>query len=171
MESYGYSPYSSTGNADSIGGTPDTRITAFSPEDPRVPRSASMAPAAGVFSKEGQHDPFVIVSNSKATTGLSATASAFRPVGRNISSGSASIDDNSSPPVPGTAQYLSKLIADSTPPRTKEASDGVKFGTFTTDTGASRCIKISGIYDKMVQPAVQASLDVSRPIYDLNNNC
>ena len=162
MASYNYSPYSSAGNDDSAGGTPDTRLTAFSPDDPRVPRAGLTGMSPRTLLKEGHHDPFVTASSSK-TPGLSATASAFRPVSKGGSATAAGVPSTSSP-LPGTAQYLSQVIAESASPRNREVSEGVKFGTFTTDTGATRCIKVSGIYDKMVMPAVQATFDVSRSI-------
>lgn len=170
MTSYTYSPYSSTGNGESAGGTPGTGLTAFSPDDPRIPRTVNVGRSPGELLKEGQHDPFVTSSNSKAGLGLSATASSFRPVGRVVTL-SGPVIANIPTPLPGTAQHLNHLIANSAPPHAREVVEGVKYGTFTTDTGATRCIKVYSIYDKIVMPAVQASLDVSQFFVDTMPIC
>lgn len=88
------SPRSSSGGADSFKGTPDTRLTAFSPEDGSaksskllkdLARSASATPPVRlpVNSSRGSisnldKDPFVTPTHGQATR-LSPTASTFRP--------------------------------------------------------------------------------------------
>jgi hypothetical protein len=165
------SPYSSTGHVESAGGTPDTRLTAFSPEDNRLTKHASIYKSAGTPLKEGQHDPFVTTSaQPKAEQKLSATASSFRPLVVRDAPPIGTAGINGSSAIPGTAQYLNQIIAESTPPpRAPEPIEALKFGTFTTDTGASRSIKISGIYGKLVMPAVQASLEVSHSYLSRNS--
>lgn len=87
------SPRSSTGGADSFKGTPDTRLTAFSPEEnsaksTKLPkdfaRSASATPPVKLPSyshrdtaSQIDKDPFISPSHG---TRLSPTASAFKPV-------------------------------------------------------------------------------------------
>ena len=156
------SPYSSSGNADSVSGTPDTRLSGFSPDDIRIARSSGAIKPLATPQNEGQHDPFV--SNQNLDQKLSATALPFQPTlipGRAAMPAS-SAANSSAPPLPGSAQFLCQQIAEDTPPpRAPDPIEILKFGVFTTDTGASRSIKVSGIYGSHVMPAVQASLDVS----------
>ena len=81
------SPHSSPGNAESVGGTPDTSLTAFSPEDVRR-GSFAIALSAGAgagASSSTRDDPFVTVTTTAATaaasrkTTLSANAVTFQP--------------------------------------------------------------------------------------------
>ncbi|KAK4106163.1 hypothetical protein N658DRAFT_9123 [Parathielavia hyrcaniae] len=96
------SPHSSSGGADSYkyDGTPDTRLTIFSPEDSsarsnklvtaRSLNGSSDHPAQdrvkasetfGILSAAAEKDPFVSTTTvSRGQQGLSPTASAFRPV-------------------------------------------------------------------------------------------
>lgn len=89
------SPHSSSGGADSFKGTPDTRLTAFSPTDGSaksarfmqdICRSTSTTPPARHTGRSYldptspiDKDPFVSPSNR---TGLSPTASSFQPFGQ-----------------------------------------------------------------------------------------
>jgi hypothetical protein len=158
------SPYSSYGNGGSTDGTPSTNFTAYSPDDVRLSRPSPILKSAGPPLKEGQHDPFVIAL-PKADLKLSATALSFQP---NLVPSKTPLslvtprDASESVPIPGSAQYLSKQIAEHTPPpRAPESIEVQRHGTFTTDTGTSRSIKVSGTYGSLVMPAVQASLEVS----------
>lgn len=133
------SPHSSSGHADSAEGTPDTSLTAFSPEDARPPRAPGTSPSGGLSFDGVQHDPFVTTTTAQQSTRvLSATATAFRPLGL-----------GSSP-----SSITPSII---TPPST---SSTTQFGTFSTDTAASRCMKIFGIYDVEVIALVNASIKV-----------
>jgi hypothetical protein len=89
------SPHSSSGGADSFKGTPDTRLTALSPDEgstksTRFLRNVGLAGAEAqpvrfpVNSYRGaashiDKDPFVSVPSTKTPQKLSPTASAFRP--------------------------------------------------------------------------------------------
>lgn len=125
------SPHSSSGGADSYkhDGTPDTRLTAFSPEGNSVksnkPPPAPLnlinsAPRSKAFNHEtmpslcqrNEHhddkDPFVSsVVDSKDQPKLSATASAFRP---HVGKGPMTLQDAAGPttePQPPVSPYLS----------------------------------------------------------------
>jgi hypothetical protein len=96
------SPHSSTGGADSYkhDGTPDTRLTAFSPDENSVRSNKHLKPTNldlssdsnnvhfhvkpevyGAAPGSAEKDPFIsTVSRSKAEQKLSPTASTFRPV-------------------------------------------------------------------------------------------
>ena len=88
-EKLSISPHSSPGNAESVGGTPDTSLTAFSPEDLRrgsfaITLSAGAGAGAGAGASS-RDDPFVTVTTTAATaaasrkTTLSANAVTFQP--------------------------------------------------------------------------------------------
>ncbi|KAI1501302.1 RNA recognition motif 2-domain-containing protein [Biscogniauxia marginata] len=160
------SPHSSSGAADSFKGTPDTRLTAFSPEDGSA-RSTKALGSLNVGNREAgpikfavsspnsvelsnsfyrgnlqfEKDPFVVSSgaNIKPTQKLSPTASIFSPF-----------------PVPrfgrgSTSEPTGAPQADSgdreqTPNRSSPGnSQNVKFvhNTLSTDSGLSRCVIIS----------------------------
>jgi len=101
--------------------------------------------------REGHDDPFVndeSKSKSKGEAKLSATASDFKPFALRAAPkvSSPSADDKA-------LKYLQKEI---------EASKIAHFGTFTTDTGATRCIKVSSVYGEDTLGLVNASLEVSK---------
>ncbi|KAF4629910.1 hypothetical protein G7Y89_g8229 [Cudoniella acicularis] len=137
-KTFSVSPHSSSGSAQSLGGTPESKITAFSPDDCRSVNAKPMGiKTSNSPQKASQHDPFV--TSAKPNVKLSATASSFQPFGfRNASTGP-------SPPI---------LQASTLPPEAAEffkneilaVSETTQIGTFTADTGASRYLKISSLY-------------------------
>jgi hypothetical protein len=160
---YSQSPHSSSGAADSGEGTPDTRLTSFSPEDARLVKPSNTK-STGTPLKASQQDPFVTTSSKpKGEQKLSATASAFQPFGLRVSSSSsAPVTTHGSAPVPGTIQYLDGVIAAQLSPSSgTQHPELTQQGTFSTDTGATRCIKIANIYDGDVFHLVEASMNVS----------
>jgi hypothetical protein len=166
MTKHKASPYSSQGGA-SAEGTPDTGLTAFSPEDSKNIISYPIAKSAATPLKS-VHDPFVSTSTKpKAEQKLSATAASFRPFGLNYGSLSSTKSmtltaSRLSGPIPGTAQHLQQIIAaEENSPRRRAQTEITKSGTFTTDTRAGRHIKISSIFLTDVSQVVQASMDVS----------
>jgi len=84
-EKLSISPHSSPGNAESVGGTPDTSLTAFSPEDLRRGSFAIALSAGAGAGASSRDDPFVTVTTTAATaaasrkTTLSANAVTFQP--------------------------------------------------------------------------------------------
>ncbi|KAG9246370.1 RNA recognition motif 2-domain-containing protein [Calycina marina] len=139
MTSYGrekfvMSPHSSQGEAESIRDTPDTTLTAFSPEDIR--RGPIVSSRGTIIASAGNRDdPFVTSSITGPKTTLSAQASAFTPGFTATVNSSQSNADN----VESSRQ--------STP-------NNVQHGTFTTDTSASRCLKANSIYGDVDVPAL-----------------
>ncbi|KAK1722354.1 RNA recognition domain-containing protein 2 [Colletotrichum acutatum] len=89
------SPHSSVGAADSFKGTPDTRLTAFSPEESAtrssrllksiVPASPETTPsrfpssAFGSVMSSAEKDPFITTDSNTSHQKLSPTASTFQP--------------------------------------------------------------------------------------------
>ncbi|KAF7875068.1 hypothetical protein EAF04_002240 [Stromatinia cepivora] len=156
--SYGQSPPSpvSNGAFESIQGTPNTAITAISPEDARIPKPlATDSRASSVTqSAANQHDPFITAgTTSRASAQLSATASAFQPLhlyGPAVgtpAAGSLIVNGSGSATlIPGTIQYLDNVVASQSPVRETEITS---YGKFSTDTGATRCLKITDIYQKV----------------------
>ncbi|KAH7321874.1 RNA recognition motif 2-domain-containing protein [Rhexocercosporidium sp. MPI-PUGE-AT-0058] len=149
MSRYTNSPSSSLRD-ESIQNTPYTQLTAFSPEDARVPPSTHTRSAMG---PPGSHsDPFVTSAKSKADQKLSATASAFKPFG--LRGSSMATAPSGSGPIPGTTQYLDAVIEKASPPRTDSE---MSFGVFTTSTMMSRNIKVSSIMKNDVMPLIEAT--------------
>ena len=126
------SPRSSPGAGESIEGTPDTTLTAFSPEDVR--RASTASSTSGVTLGASREDPFV---TSQTRTTLSAKASSFTPASTAV------------------VKDIAPAYITVNPP------SSTQFGTFTTDTGASRCLKVTSIYDADVLRLVNATLEVS----------
>lgn len=152
------SPHSSTGQQDSIEGTPDTSLTAFSPEEVRSSRPSHVSSIGDTTIGTAHHDPFVTAAVEPRT--LSATASSFQP-GVDLNSTKSSTAPAPTPvkttianqPAHGGGSYLGSV--------SPGAQIGPsQFGTFSTETGASRYLKISGIYDAEFKPLVEASLQV-----------
>ncbi|KAK8076405.1 hypothetical protein PG994_003677 [Apiospora phragmitis] len=124
------SPRSSSGAADSFNGTPDTRLTTFSPDDGisrsvRVPHSIGLglrdsrgaivaASPASLDSRRRYRDPFV------SSYSLSPTASCFSP--------------QSSTPVPPASGPPTVIAA--------RDADGFVHQGLSTDVGLSRCLII-----------------------------
>ncbi|KAM3073805.1 hypothetical protein ACMFMG_008430 [Clarireedia jacksonii] len=163
---YGHSPPSSHGAVESVQGTPNTALTAFSPEDVRPPKPADSRPSSAPLSSNHQ-DPFVTAGpRSKADQKLSATASAFQPFSYSV--GPSSTTQTAQIPavaygsttnlVPGTVQYLDNVVAShSSPVRVPEVTS---YGRFSTDTGATRYIKVTSIYhDTDVSSSVSLSFE------------
>ncbi|KXH28419.1 RNA recognition domain-containing protein 2 [Colletotrichum nymphaeae SA-01] len=89
------SPHSSVGAADSFKGTPDTRLTAFSPEEsatrssrllksiaqasPETTPSRFPSSAFGSVLSSAEKDPFITTSSNTSHQKLSPTASTFQP--------------------------------------------------------------------------------------------
>lgn len=132
--SYGQSPPSpvSNGAFESIQGTPNTAITAISPEDARVPKqSTADSRASSVTTTVNQHDPFVTTGTTtgRASAQLSATASAFQPlhlygpaVGAPITGNLIANGSGPTTLIPGTIQYLDNVVASQSPVRESEVT-------------------------------------------------
>lgn len=154
------SPYSSSDHGYSAEGTPDTSLTAFSPEEVRPSRPSNASSTGAVTLGAGQHDPFVTSAQPTARS-LSATASTFRPLalGMEAKSSSAPQDILASSAIqavqPECGNHLNSVYGSIASP--------TQFGTFSTDTGARRNLKISSIYDAEVKPLVDASMEVYMP--------
>jgi len=82
-EKLSISPRSSPGDDESVGGTPDTSLTAFSPEDLRRGSVAVASSTGATASSSSRDDPFVTITTSTTTAGrkttLSANAVTFQP--------------------------------------------------------------------------------------------
>lgn len=148
-----------------MGGTPSTRITSFSPEDCR---DKSFNLVKSTTSNLG-HDPFVGPSfKPKPEAKLSATATSFEPYGLGFSSHPSAKLMTSMAPIPGTAQYLKSIIAaeEKSPNRQQvsSTSEVTKMGYFTTETLASRHLKVASFFKEDIRSQVQQSIEVSSPI-------
>ena len=177
---YGHSPHSSSGAAGSSEGTPDTRFTAFSPEDAHPVKSTGQNSTP---QRATQHDPFISTSTrNKAEQKLSATASDFKPYSQNVGSNKPSNyaarycgTYSATDALPKAAENLRNLI-DQMPTygcqgsnahqsrSTKAASQSgiMQIGTFSTDTSATRCLQVTSVYKNhaSVHQTVLASLEV-----------
>lgn len=162
MSRYTNSPHSSLRD-ESIQGTPQTTLTAFSPEDARGFKVTSTRSSERP-QQAAQADPFVSASKTKQDQKLSATASSFQPFGLRVrSTAPASTSASTSRPIPGTTQYLDAVIEkENSPARSVQEIELTQFGTFTTSTLLSRTVKIASVYKTDVMPLVQASWKVSR---------
>ncbi|TVY44334.1 Meiosis protein [Lachnellula occidentalis] len=105
--------------------------------------------------RDGFDDPFVIDdSKPKGEAKLSATASDFKPFAlRRVSS--PSIDDKA-------LKYLREEIENDKALKYQHEIENNKValqGSFTTDTGKSRCIKVSSVYGEDTRSLVDASLE------------
>ncbi|CAG8971934.1 hypothetical protein HYALB_00003269 [Hymenoscyphus albidus] len=144
------SPRSSASSNRSYEATPESKLTAFSPED-RVTLSklkSTTSKASSTPLKAGHHDPFVT-----AKPKLSATAMAFQPFA--VPSGQPAA---SSSAARGSSSSMSPIHADYSQKQNLNVGENDHYGTFTTNTGASRCMKISSIYGADVENLVAASL-------------
>jgi hypothetical protein len=154
---YSGSPHSSSGSNDSFDATPESKLTAFSPEDRKTTAKSFGPDTGGVLLTAGHHDPFVTPNAKNKEVKLSATASTFQPFGiipgPTIPTTTSSTRVRSSPTTPSEFEYLQNAALN--------AGDVGEFGTFTTDTGASRCMKVTSIYGANALKLVEESLDVS----------
>lgn len=155
MSRYTNSPNSSLRD-ESVQNTPYTTLTAFSPEDVRVPQSSTSR--SGMGPPATHSDPFVTSAKSKAEQQkLSATASTFQPFGMR---GSSKATAPSGPgPIPGTTQYLDAVIEKANSPNRGDWE--MSFGVFTTSTMMSRNIKVSSVMKNEVMPLIEASWKVT----------
>ncbi|KAG0648563.1 Meiosis mei2 [Hyphodiscus hymeniophilus] len=171
---YDHSPHSSSGVAGSSEGTPDTRFTAFSPEDTRPIKPSTQN---GTPQRANQQDPFISTSaEPKAEQKLSATASDFKPYSSNLGHTqnldyvSAYNTYSATAALPQAAENLRILIGQM-PGRGNTGQAGPakaaaqvttnQFGTFSTDTSATRCFQITSIYktDSPIHHTVFNSLE------------
>lgn len=138
------SPLSSNGADDSLGSTPDTKLTSFSPEELRAGAATHkiFKPTTAV-SKPVPQDPFVSTGTQrKGEQKLSATAVAFQPFA--LPSGPVPpVVAHGSLPLPGTKQYLENVVASHS--IMGPAKEPTQCGTFSTDGGVTRCIEVSVI--------------------------
>ena len=171
---YGHSPHSSSGLAGSSEGTPDTRFTAFSPEDARPVKTASLTITPLTTT---QADPFVTSSAKvKAEQKLSATASDFKPFAQNVSNVQTfDFASSATAALPGMVQNLKNLIGQmpgygsqtsvAPPVPVKAAPQGTtnQVGAFSTDTSVTRLLQVKTIYksDVSLPQIVVNSLEAS----------
>ncbi|KAI0840640.1 RNA recognition motif 2-domain-containing protein [Hypoxylon sp. FL0890] len=180
------SPHSSSGAAESFKGTPDTRLTTFSPEDGSVRSTrvlgaiSSSAREAGpveyklaalqslgrssVFYRGGHHldkDPFVTSSESsfKARQKLSPTASVFSPLPSTFFSRlPASEPQRVDALSEDLTQGYSQASGQSEPSASMASSDFVH-DKLSTDSGISRCLAISAkVSGKVTAPDTELYL-------------
>jgi hypothetical protein len=177
---YGHSPHSSSGIFGSTEGTPDTRLTAFSPDDAR-PLKASNDVSGGTQSGTTQQDPFVTTTTKGKEQKLSATASAFQPFNIPVATTTPAIEleFTATAALPAQVEKLNHLIdqfklaqgpkyGNVTLPAVIQGAqqgDTNQHGTFSTDTGATRCVQVTSIYpvDASVHQLVVNSLEVCLP--------
>ncbi len=175
----------SSGDADSIHGTPETRITPFSSAKainektsfllhPATGASASIKTSMTQHGKDTlDNDPF-ISSSIKAKCEqslLSPTASTFQPSALRGSRGAYHSPLVVESPLPSdtirvTKQPTGSLISAKHVDPVSEADSPISVvtqsGNFSTDIGTvSRALRVSGIYEPVVQlPKVQALVQV-----------
>ena len=156
------SPDSSNGATESVRGTPETMLTAFSQEDAS---SLKQANTVSTPLRAAPQDPFVSTGiKLKVGQKLSATASAFQPFALKVAANTPMVahGSGSTEVLPGTMQYLEKVVAShSVRVGGSQSVELTQQGTFSTDTGASRCIKVATICQCDVMQAVKDSIEVS----------
>lgn len=166
------SPHSSSGIADSFKGTPDTRLTAFSPEDGSA-RSAKVPGSLNLISREAvqakypvsspssldlskkfyqsdlqlERDPFITTSGpaEKTVQKLSPTASTFFPLQTQLAP---RLPISTSEPDNLTKEKLREVNygyhhAPHYGQAAEEQDLGYVHSLLSTDTGLSRCLVIS----------------------------
>lgn len=147
------SPHSSLNH--SLGGTPDTRLTAFSPEGARVYDNAHSA--ATPQKNVAPNDPFVSARKPK----LSATASAFQPFALRALS-TVPVVQAKREPIPGSAEHLVSIIeAAEGPARETIEAEVMSFGMFTRNTLRTRNIRVSSLVNHDVISVIEACIMVS----------
>ena len=160
------SPHSSSGVADSFKGTPDTRLTAFSPEDGSarsakatgsltlvnhdiaqtsypVPSPGSRGPKYYHHNLQLERDPFVTSSDPSGKTAqkLSPTASSFFPLHTQLATHvPVSELDTRGKPRESALFYLPPSTRAST---VEDQNQGYVHPLLSTDTGLSRCLIVS----------------------------
>ncbi|KAI1097269.1 RNA recognition motif 2-domain-containing protein [Jackrogersella minutella] len=165
------SPHSSSGAADSFKGTPDTRLTTFSPEDgsSRSTRALGALNASArdagpikyemnalqslgrsnVFNRgnrQADKDPFIASADSgfKARQKLSPTASVFSPLpSAMVSRGSASEPKRPDGLSEDPSQSYGQIPGLSSRPASMPSSSDFVHDKLSTDSGVSRCLIIS----------------------------
>ena len=165
------SPHSSSGAADSFKGTPDTRLTAFSPEDGSV-RSAKVTGSLGLITREAlqtkypvsspssldlskkfyrsdlqlERDPFITVTGSseKANQKLSPTASSFFPLQSQLLPRVSVSELDLSKEKTREPNYMYPLASSRSLP-TEDQDLCYVHPHLSTDSGLSRCLVISRI--------------------------
>jgi hypothetical protein len=154
---YGSPQSSSEG---SLGGTPDTRITAFSPEDVRYGRQplhrTTVTPTSST-----SNDPFVSASTTQKPK-LSALASEFEPSKPRVL-----VPVPDARPLPGTAEHLNNII--SAAENESAVHELGSYGTFTTSTVKTRILKITSLRGVSldVMSTVDSALHVSSSTFPL----
>lgn len=157
------SPHSSSGHAESTGGTPDTSLTAFSPEEVKTSR-ASIASSLGGVSLGGaslgacQNDPFI--TNAQQTAHLlSATATTFHPVFRKDAFLTYDTTTGASTAVKSGKTSGAAVLA--SVPKSSSGSTTTQEGIFSTDTGATRGFRTFGSDDLDVSSMVDTTIKVN----------
>jgi hypothetical protein len=146
------SHHSSADSNEDLQASPETRLSAFS-IDRNVAANSFASNVGGAPLAANHNDPFVTTNEKHKEVKLSATASAFQPFGIHTGANNSNTRVRSSSTTPGTLEYLQK--------ETLNAGEVDRFGTFTTDTGATRCMKVTSLYGMNAQKLVEASLAVS----------
>lgn len=133
-------------------------MAAFSPEESRPPRLSNTSSTGTASLGVGQHgDPFVNSVEPMART-LSATANSFCPLGLAAESASCSLPQGTS--TSDAARFFQDDGSSYLSPVGGISQGVTQFGTFSTDTGARRNLKVSSIYEAEVKPLVNASVEV-----------
>lgn len=164
---YQPSPASSSDVVDSVGGTTYTSPTAFSPEDIRVLKSATVN--IGGDSAGLNQDPFVS-SNAQIGAKLSAMASTFKPSvemrAAAVSSTSVAIESSQKMRTLISSDRHRDLNGSKPQSGAPHEADSTRFGTFTTDSNTSRVLKVTGKNAVATFLSfVEASKRVSRPLF------
>ncbi|RFU35802.1 hypothetical protein B7463_g517, partial [Scytalidium lignicola] len=154
------SPSSVFGAGESLEGTPDTRLTAFSPEDTKNSKQEGH-PNTGSSQKTESNDPFVSTDPVRENDQkLSPDASIFLPFYLKIGSAAT--------PQPTTGgglgatfsiDHVNHHLRDPATTSTSKLStvsqnEQSTFGNFSAGIGATRCLKITGKYNEDIQKIV-----------------
>ena len=153
---YSGSQHSSSGSNDSFDATPESKLTAFSPEDRKMTAKSYGPDLGGALLTAGSHDPFVTTHGKNKEVKLSATASTFQPFGNISGPNASSASHDHVPRSSSTTNTLGYKQSEAL-----NAGDVGEFGMFTTETGASRCMKVTSIYGANARNLVEESLAVS----------
>ncbi|KAH8821590.1 RNA recognition motif 2-domain-containing protein [Xylogone sp. PMI_703] len=157
------SPNSFFVSGESTDGTPDTKLTSFSPEGSKAGKPQGHYNARASCASDN-NDPFI--SNTPVPANgqkLSANASAFLPYGCKLGSVA-----NTPCATAGSGTTLSiadmnHLLEDG--PAASAVNTGFipqaipdSFGTFSMDGGATRCLKVTSIYNNDLPAMIEATL-------------
>jgi hypothetical protein len=159
----GQSPHSSSGAVGSSEGTPDTRLTSFSPEDARPVKALNASRDANP-SRANQNDPFITEAvKTKGEQKLSAMAMAFQPFAIPVASGYSSpaiaYGSGAVAALPGKIQALDNLIAQMKPIQAPASLP--QSGDFSSDTVKTRCIMVTSTCNEDLLSLVSSKLEVS----------